>query len=80
MARPAILVTGANCVVGLVRSWTWTITTISLHPGWVLTEMGGPNAEIDIGESVAGLKSILQQAGPAQNGCFIEYKGQPIPW
>ncbi len=56
------------------------ITTLSLHPGWVLTEMGGPNAEIDTRESVAGLKSILQQAGPAQNGCFIEYNGQPIPW
>ncbi len=56
------------------------ITAISLHPGWVLTDMGGPNAEIDTGESVTGLKAILQQAGPAQNGCFVEYNGQPIPW
>ena len=56
------------------------ITCISLHPGWVLTDMGGPNAEIATGESVAGLKAILQQAGPAQSGCFIEYNGQPIPW
>lgn len=56
------------------------ISTISLHPGWVLTDMGGPNAEIDTVESVSGLAGILQAAGPAQNGHFIEYNGDPIPW
>ena len=56
------------------------ITSVSLHPGWVQTEMGGPNAEISTVDSVAGLKSILQAAGPAQNGWFIEYNGNPIPW
>ena len=56
------------------------ISAISLHPGWVLTDMGGPNAEIDTVESVAGLATILQAAGPLQNGHFIEYNGNPIPW
>ena len=56
------------------------ISVISLHPGWVLTDMGGPNAEITTTESVAGLKTILQSAGRAQSGQFIEYDGSPIPW
>ncbi|MDJ0780183.1 MAG: SDR family oxidoreductase [Gammaproteobacteria bacterium] len=56
------------------------ISTISLHPGWVLTDMGGPNAEIDTVESVSGLAGILRTAGPAQNGHFIEYNGDSIPW
>ncbi|MDH3386911.1 MAG: SDR family oxidoreductase [Gammaproteobacteria bacterium] len=56
------------------------ISAISLHPGWVQTDMGGPNAEIDTDTSVSGLKSILQSAGPAQNGQFIEYNGNIIPW
>ena len=56
------------------------ISTICLHPGWVQTEMGGPNAEITTTDSVAGLKLILQSAGAAQNGHFIEYNGDPIPW
>ena len=56
------------------------ISVISLHPGWVQTDMGGPNAEIDTGESVAGLKSILQSVGSAQSGRFLEYNGKPIPW
>jgi NAD(P)-dependent dehydrogenase (short-subunit alcohol dehydrogenase family) len=56
------------------------ISAISLHPGWVQTEMGGPNAEISTADSVGGLKAILQSAGAAQNGQFIEYDGSPIPW
>ena len=56
------------------------ISVISLHPGWVQTEMGGPNAEISTEQSVSGLKNILQSAGLAQNGQFIEYNGNSIPW
>lgn len=56
------------------------INTISLHPGWVQTDMGGANAEISTVDCVSGLKAILQTAGPAQNGQFIEYDGAAIPW
>ena len=56
------------------------ISVISLHPGWVQTEMGGPNAEISTGQSVSGLKAILETAGFEQNGEFIEYDGSRIPW
>lgn len=56
------------------------ISVISLHPGWVQTDMGGPNAEISTDQSVSGLKGILQSAGLAQSGQFIEYDGSSIPW
>ena len=56
------------------------ITVISLHPGWVKTDMGGPNAEISTDESVSGLKGILQSARLAQSGQFIEFNGSSIPW
>ena len=56
------------------------ISVLSLHPGWVQTDMGGANAEISVGESAAGLKTILQVAGPEQNGQFLEFNGDPIPW
>ena len=56
------------------------ISAISLHPGWAKTDMGGPNAEISTDESVSGLKGILQSAGVAQRGQFIEFNGSSIPW
>ncbi|MDH5354610.1 MAG: SDR family oxidoreductase [Gammaproteobacteria bacterium] len=56
------------------------ISVLSLHPGWVKTDMGGPNAEISTRQSVSGLKKILQSAGSAQSGQFIEFNGDPIPW
>ena len=56
------------------------IAVISLHPGWVQTEMGGPNAEISTNTSVSGLKDILQSAGLAQSGQFFDFDGSNIPW
>jgi len=56
------------------------ISALSLHPGWVQTEMGGANAETSVSDSAAGLKAILQGAGSEQNGQFLEFNGALIPW
>ena len=56
------------------------ITTISLHPGWVQTEMGGPNALISTEQSVTGLSNLLLDADISQSGQFFDYTGQVIPW
>ena len=56
------------------------ISVICLHPGWVKTDMGGANAETGVDDSAAGLKAILQSAGAAQNGHFLNFDGSEIPW
>ena len=56
------------------------ITVFSLHPGWVRTDMGGPNGSIDVVESVAGLTNVIAHVSADQNGHFINYDGSPIPW
>lgn len=56
------------------------ISVLTLHPGWVQTDMGGANAEISVAESAGGLKRILQSAGLAQSGQFLEYDGNLISW
>lgn len=53
---------------------------LSLHPGWVLTDMGGPGALIDTQTSVAGMLQVLSEARPVDNGSFITYDGKRIPW
>ncbi|KAM6957073.1 C-signal-like [Aplochiton taeniatus] len=52
-----------------------------LHPGWVRTDMGGKEqGELDPSESVAGLLSVMQSLTEKQNGAFLDYSGQTVPW
>ncbi len=56
------------------------IAVVTLHPGWVLTEMGGPDALIDTQTSVAGMRQVIENLCLANSGQFIAYDGQSIPW
>lgn len=55
-------------------------TVLALHPGWVQTRMGGPNALITVSESVAGLARVLENVTDKDSGGFYNYDGQPLPW
>ncbi len=56
------------------------IKTVSLHPGWVKTDMGGPNAHITAEQSVQGLKQVMESVTQEQSGLLINYDGDIIPW
>jgi NAD(P)-dependent dehydrogenase (short-subunit alcohol dehydrogenase family) len=56
------------------------ITAIALHPGWVKTDMGGAGADIDAETSVAGMRAVIEGAGPRVSGHFLDYTGKEIPW
>jgi len=56
------------------------IRTILLHPGWVKTDMGGPNAPVHVEESVAGMLEQTQALKMIDSGPFVEYTGQELPW
>ncbi len=51
-----------------------------LHPGWVKTDMGGPNALISPQQSVAGMLKILLNLGWQDSGRFLAYDGKEIAW
>lgn len=51
-----------------------------LHPGWVRTDMGGPNGLIDAPTSVAGLTKVIDDLAPSNTGNFFNYDGSIIPW
>ncbi|NRF62572.1 SDR family oxidoreductase [Vibrio coralliilyticus] len=55
-------------------------TVLALHPGWVQTEMGGPNALIDTQTSAAGLVEVIERADISRSGEFINYDGTALPW
>lgn len=54
--------------------------SVVLHPGWVLTDMGGPNALVTPHDSVAGMLKIIEELTPNQSGKFLEYTGKELPW
>lgn len=52
---------------------------IAVHPGWMRTDMGGPNAAVDPAESADGMYHIVQTAS-ATTPRFLQHDGQPFPW
>ena len=56
------------------------ITVVGLHPGWVRTDMGGPEAPLTVEESVTKLLGIIESLSPSRSGEFISFEGQVIPY
>lgn len=56
------------------------ITVLALHPGWVRTDMGGPNGELSVEESAAGLVENLSNASLEDTGSFWDIDGSTIEW
>ena len=56
------------------------IKVVMLHPGWVRTDMGGPNGLIDPPASIGGMRRVLANLSWDQCGSFIAYDGTVIPW
>ena len=56
------------------------ITVVSLHPGWVKTDMGGPNAPVSIDESIEGMTQVIHTTDIKDTGRFLNYDGKELPW
>lgn len=56
------------------------LTFVAMHPGWVKTDMGGPNAPMTPPESVAWMIRTIDGLSLAQSGTFLNYDGKPLPW
>jgi len=53
---------------------------LTLHPGWVKTEMGGPRAPLSADKSAEGLITVIETATPGDSGKFFNHAGRELPW
>jgi NAD(P)-dependent dehydrogenase (short-subunit alcohol dehydrogenase family) len=51
----------------------------SAHPGWVKTEMGGPNAPMEVSEGGKTSAQLATLADDGPSGGFF-HLGKPLPW
>jgi NAD(P)-dependent dehydrogenase (short-subunit alcohol dehydrogenase family) len=56
------------------------ITCVVVNPGWVQTDMGGPNATLTPAESASRLRRLIDSLGPAQSGKFFNHDGREYAW
>jgi NAD(P)-dependent dehydrogenase (short-subunit alcohol dehydrogenase family) len=56
------------------------VIVISVHPGWIQTDMGGPHATRTPADTLPGLMKVMDGATMADTGTFLRWDGDPIPW
>ena len=56
------------------------ITCVVVNPGWVKTDIGGPNATLSAQDSVTAIRQLIEKLGPDHTGMFFHYDGTAYPW
>mgnify|MGYP001471060287 FL=1 len=59
---------------------TQGVSILILHPGWVATDMGGPNATVSPEQSVSGMIERINEHNLSMSGRYVQYDGTPIEW
>ena len=53
---------------------------LSFHPGWVATDMGGANADLDVATSVKGIADVIDERRGKAGSAFLDYSGAALGW
>ena len=56
------------------------IMVTALHPGWVKTDMGGPDGELTPEQSVLMMLKTMLNLSEEDNGTFLHFNGTSLPW
>jgi len=69
----------------MTRTFAWNVqgdgvTAVMIDPGWVKTDMGGPNAHLEPEESARGLLAVIDGLTLQDAGRFLRYDGSEVPW
>ncbi len=56
------------------------LTLLSIHPGWVKTDMGGENATLTVEESATGIVDQFDAYRGKGGHHFVDYAGRKLRW
>ncbi len=65
---------------GLYGELGGQLTLLTLHPGWVRTDMGGPDAAVSVADSARGLADVILRERGRHHHVFLDYTGKEIAW
>jgi NAD(P)-dependent dehydrogenase (short-subunit alcohol dehydrogenase family) len=77
-ASKAALNMFTRCLAGSFRDDR--VVVIALSPGWIKTDMGGPNARLELADSVPHIIALLDGLSMDNTGRFYHYDGEEVPW
>jgi NAD(P)-dependent dehydrogenase (short-subunit alcohol dehydrogenase family) len=55
-------------------------TLLLMNPGWVRTELGGPDALLSIDQSIPGVVDTVERHRGEPGLQFLDYRDQVVPW
>lgn len=55
-------------------------TLVAMCPGWVRTDMGGTGATLEVEDSVANMRKVIDSLKPADTGTYRNHSGRHLAW
>jgi NAD(P)-dependent dehydrogenase (short-subunit alcohol dehydrogenase family) len=76
-AKAALVIVSRSMAIDLAPTGVHVIT---LHPGWVKTDMGGHAAPVEVSDAVRGMAKVLSHVDGYEPGAFVAFDGGPVPY